>query len=223
MALGHRALTRKGEGMLTVGVTGGVACGKTTVSKIFEKEGAYLIDADQIGRELTQPGTPAWKELIRVFGKEILQENGTIHRSQLANLVFSNRRQRKRLNDLLHPRIQREMEKRAREIERKDPNAIIIFDVPLLVETGLHRKMDRVIVVTSNEPLQIRRLQKRAGLREEEARRMLASQWDIEKKVKVADFVIRNEGSLQTIRRQVKIIFQELKKLLDQPPKRRRM
>ncbi len=200
--------------MLTVGVTGGVGSGKTTVSKMFEEEGAYLIDADQIGRELIQPRSPAWKELLRVFGRTILQKNGTIDRSQLANLVFTNRRKRRLLNDILHPRIRREMMKKAREIARKDPQAIIIFDVPLLVETGFHREMDRVVVVTSKETQQIRRLKKRAGLKEEEARRILSSQWDIEKKVKVADFVIPNEGSLKQTRTCVREVFQELKNLL---------
>lgn len=200
--------------MLTVGVTGGVGSGKTTVSRMFEEEGAYLIDADQIARELIQPGSPAWKELLRVFGRTILQKDGTIDRSQLADLVFSNRRKRRLLNDILHPRIRREMEKRAREIARKDPKAIIIFDVPLLIETGFHREMDQVVVVTSKEEQQIRRLKKRAGLKEEEARRILSSQWDIEKKIKVADFVIRNEGSLERTRTRVREVFQELKKLL---------
>jgi len=200
--------------MLTVGVTGGVGSGKTTVSRMFEEEGAYLIDADQIARELIQPGSPAWKELLRVFGRTILKKNGTLDRSLLASLVFSNRRKRRLLNDILHPRIRREMEKRAREIARKDPKAIIIFDVPLLVETGFHREMDQVVVVTSKEEQQIRRLKERAGLKEEEARRILSSQWDIEKKVKVADFVIRNEGSLEQTRTRVREVFQELKKLL---------
>lgn len=201
--------------MLTVGVTGGVGSGKTTVSKMFEEEGAYLIDADQIGRELIHPGSPAWKELLRVFGRTILQKNGTIDRSQLANLVFSNRRKRRLLNNILHPRIRREMMKRAREIARKDTQAIVIFDVPLLVETGFHREMDKVVVVTSKETQQIRRLKKRAGLKEEEARRILSSQWDIEKKIKVADFVIPNEGPLKRTRTCVREVFQELKKLLD--------
>ncbi len=206
--------------MLTIGVTGGVACGKTTVSKFFEAEGAYRIDADRIARELVQPGSPAWKELIRVFGKGILEENGSVNRKQLANLVFSHPKKRRLLNYILHPRIQREMEKRARAIGKKDPNAIILFDVPLLVETGFHRKVDRVVVVTSTETQQIQRLKKRAGLSEEEARRIISSQLEAREKEKVADFVIRNEGSLEKTRRSVHRVFQELRKVLSQKRKR---
>lgn len=199
--------------MFTVGVTGGVASGKTTVSKIFEEEGAYLIDADQIARELVQPGTPVWKELIQVFGKEILQRNGTLDRKRLAEIAFSDPEKRELLNRIFHPRIKREMGRRAREIGRRDPHAIVIFDVPLLVETGFHHEVDRVVVVTSKEVQQIQRLKKRSGLSEKETRRILSSQLNMEEKIKVADFVIRNEGSIEKTRRSAKKVFQELRRI----------
>lgn len=197
--------------MFIVGVTGGVASGKTTVSKIFEEEGAYLLDADLMARELVQPSSPAWEELVEVFGEEILQEDGKIDRRRLAARVFSDSSQRRLLNGILHPRIKEEMEKRTREIERKDPEAIVVFDAPLLVETGFYREVDRVVVVVSREAQQIERQEERAGVSEEQTRWIISSQMPTEEKVKVADFVISNDGSLEETRRRAREIFQEIK------------
>lgn len=203
-----------------MGVTGGVASGKTTVSRIFEREGAYLIDADRIARELVQVHSPAWREITRTFGKDIVKKDGTIDRKRLADRAFSDSRQRRLLNGILHPRIGKEMGKRVREIKRKDPDAIVIFDVPLLVETGFHREVDKVVVVTSTEKQQIKRLRKRAGMSQEETRKVIASQMPLEEKVKVADFVIPNEGSVGETRRKAREVFRELQKAVLQ--KRRR-
>jgi dephospho-CoA kinase len=199
--------------MLIVGLTGGVASGKTAVSQILREEGAYLIDADQIARELVQPHTPTWNELIKVFGKEIFQEDGSVHRKRLAAKVFSDPAQRNLLNQILHPRIKAEMDKRVKEIGQKDPDAIVVIDAALLVELGDHREMDKVIVVTSTEKQQIERLKKRDGVDQEEAQRVLSSQMPLEEKMKVADFVIRNEGSFEETKRRVKEVFQELKRI----------
>lgn len=202
-----------------VGLTGGVASGKSVVSQILKEEGAYLIDADQIARELVQPRTPTWKELIRVFGKEILQKDGSIHRKRLAAKVFSNPEQRDQLNRILHPRIKKEMGRRVKAIGQKDPEAIVVIDAPLLIETGDHREMDRVIVVLSTEEQQIERLKERQGMDQEEARRIIAAQIATEEKLKVAHFVIRNEGSLEETVRRAREVFQELKRLALQKEK----
>lgn len=206
--------------MLIVGLTGGVASGKSVVSRILKEEGAYLIDADQIARELVQPRTSAWEELVKVFGKEILQKNGSIHRKQLAAKVFSDPTQRDLLNRTLHPRIKEEMGRRLKAIGQKDPEAIVVIDAPLLVETGDHREMDKVIVVISTEAQQIARLREREGMDQEEARRIMASQMATEEKVKVADFVIRNEGSLEETERRAREVFQELKRIALQDKRR---
>jgi dephospho-CoA kinase len=206
--------------MLIVGLTGGVASGKSVVSRILKEEGAYLIDADQIARELVQPRTSAWEELVKVFGKEILQKDGSIHRKQLAAKVFSDPTQRDLLNRTLHPRIKEEMGRRLKAIGQKDPEAIVVIDAPLLVETGDHREMDKVIVVISTEAQQIARLREREGMDQEEARRIMASQMATEEKVKVADFVIRNEGSLEETERRAREVFQELKRIALQDKRR---
>jgi dephospho-CoA kinase len=206
--------------MLIVGLTGGVASGKSVVSRILKEEGAYLIDADQIARELVQPRTSTWEELVKVFGKEILQKDGSIHRKKLAAKVFSDPKQRDLLNRTLHPRIKEEMGRRLKAIGQKDPEAIVVIDAPLLVETGDHREMDKVIVVISTEAQQIARLREREGMDQEEARRIMASQIATEEKVKVADFVIRNEGSLEETERRAREVFQELKRIAFQDKRR---
>ena len=207
--------------MLIVGLTGGVASGKTAVSQVLREEDAYIIDADQIARELVQPDKPAWNELIRAFGKEILQEDGSIHRRKLADKVFTEPQQRKVLNQILHPRIEEEMDRRIKEIGQKDPEAIVVIDAPLLVELGMHRKVDRLIVVTSTQMQQLERLKERDGRSPEEALRVFSSQMPVEEKVKLADFVIRNEGSLEETKKRAKEVFKELKRVMLQKNKGR--
>jgi dephospho-CoA kinase len=199
--------------MLIIGLTGGVASGKSIISKVLKEEGAYLIDTDQIARELVEPETPTWKELVRVFGKEILQEDGSIHRKKLASKVFSDPEQKSLLDQIIHPRIKEEIDRHLERIARKDPEAIVIIDAPLLVEIGNHREMDKVIVVTSTEKQQIERLREREGINQKGAQRIIASQMPTQEKVKVADFVIQNEGSLEEVERKAKEVFQELKRV----------
>jgi len=200
--------------MLIVGLTGGVASGKTAASQALKEEGAYIIDADQIARELVQPHQPAWNELIRAFGKEILQEDGSLHRKKLADKVFADPKQRKRLNQILHPRIKEEMDRRTKEIGQKDPEAIVVIDAPLLVELGDHHEMDKLIVVTSTQTQQIERLKDRDGISPEEALRILSSQMPLGEKIKLADFVIGNEGSLGETKKRAREVFKELKKVM---------
>ncbi len=181
--------------MLIVGLTGGVASGKSVVSQVWKEEGAYLIDADRIARELVQPRTPAWKALVKAFGKEILQEDGSIHRKKLATRVFSNPVERDLLNRILHPRIKREIDRRIKGIGQKGPKAIVVIDAALLVETGYYRDVDKVVVVTSTKKQQIERLRRRDQMDQEMARGIIDSQISGEERIKVADIIIRNEGS----------------------------
>jgi len=197
-----------------------VASGKTAASQVLKEEGAYVIDVDQIARELVQPHQPAWNELIRAFGKEILQEDGSLHRKKLADKVFADPKQRKRLNQILHPRIKEEMDRRTKEIGQKDPEAIVVIDAPLLVELGDHHEMDKLIVVNSTQTQQIERLKDRDGISPEEALRILSSQMPLGEKVKLADFVIGNEGSLEETKKRAREVFKELKKVLLQKKKR---
>jgi dephospho-CoA kinase len=206
--------------MLIVGLTGGVASGKTAVSQVLKEEGAYIIDADQIARELVLPHKPAWSELIRAFGQEILQEDGSIQRKKLADKVFADPKQRKLLNQILHPRIKEEMDRRAKEIGEKYPEAIVVIDAPLIIELGDHRKMDKLIVVTSTQTQQIERLKDRDGTNPEEALRIVSSQMPLKEKLKFADYLIRNEGSMEETKKRAREVYQELKKVALQKKRR---
>jgi len=199
--------------MLIVGLTGGVASGKSVVSQVWKEEGAHLIDADRIARELVQPRTPAWKALVKAFGKDILQEDGSIHRKKLATRVFSNPVERELLNRILHPRIKREIDRRIKGIGQKGPKAIVVIDAALLVETGYYRDVDKVVVVTSTKKQQIERLRRREQMAQETARGIIDSQIRGEKRIKVADIIIRNEGSLEEIEKKAKGVLQKLKRM----------
>jgi dephospho-CoA kinase len=200
--------------MLIVGLTGGVASGKSAVSQVWEGGGAYLIDADRIARELVQPGQPAWKALIKAFGKDILQEDGSLHRKKLAARVFTDPVQRGIINQILHPRVKREINRRIKEIGQKDPEAIVVVDAALLVETGYYREVDKVVVVTSTREQQMERLKRREGIDQEKAQGIIESQISAKERIKVADIIIRNEGPLEQTERKAKEIFQELKRMV---------
>ena len=198
--------------MLIVGLTGGVASGKSLVSQVWKEEGAVLIDADRIARELVQPRAPSWKALVKAFGKEILQEDGSIHRKKLATRVFSNPVEKDLLNRILHPRIKREINRRIKGIGQKGPKAIVVIDAALLVETGYYLNVDKVVVVTSTKKQQIERLRRRDQMDQEMARGIIDSQISGEERIKVADIIIRNEGSRMQTERKAKEVFEELKK-----------
>ena len=198
--------------MLIVGLTGGVASGKSLVSQVWREEGAYLIDADRIARELVQPRAPAWKALVKAFGKEILQEDGSIHRKKLANRAFSNPVEKDLVNRIFHPRITREINRRIKEIAQKSPRAIVVIDAALLVETGYYRNVDKVVVVTSTKKQQIERLRRRDQMDQEMAQGIIDSQIGGEERIKVADIIIRNEGSRKETERKAEEVFQELKR-----------
>jgi len=199
--------------MLVVGLTGGVASGKTAVSQVLREEGATILDADLIARELVEPHRPAWEELKRAFGDEVLNPDGSVQRKKLAAQIFSHPEKREVLNAILHPRIRDEINARLRVIREKDPGAIVVIDAALLVESGDYQGMDGVIVVSASETQQVERLREREGLNEDAARQILASQISAEERLRVADFVIRNEGSLEDTRRRAKEVFQALKKM----------
>ena len=196
--------------MVTIGLTGGIASGKSTVSREFEKLGAVIVDADQIARSLSHPHKPLWRKIIEYFGKEIQKEDLTIDRFKLGQKVFAGEAEREALNKMIHPEIKKEIDRRRREIGKADPNAMVLVDAPLLIETGTFREMDRIIVVSASKRNQIRRLMDRGGLSVEEAKRWIRAQMPLREKLKYADYVINTNGSLEEVRKQVKRIHGEL-------------
>lgn len=199
--------------MILIGLTGGVASGKSTVAKMFKQCGAIVIDADGLAREVVQPGKPAWRDIVRHFGTSILNTDRTINRQALGSIVFSRPTQRRVLERLIHPRVAREQQRLTREATRNDPNAVVLYDVPLLFEAGIDKRVEKTIVVAADQSTQIARLKKRNGLTRAEALRRIHSQIPLAKKIRQADIVI--DGTLpRTVgRKQVRDVFKVLSKL----------
>ncbi len=196
--------------MIIAGLTGSIASGKSTVSEMFQKLGAYLIDYDVLAREIVEPQAKAWQGIVDEFGSKILNEDLTLNREKLGQIVFDNPEKLEKLNQLTHPAVFEVASERVKEIEKTDSAAIIIKDVPLLIETGIHKTVDKVIVVSATKENRLRRLMDR-GFSHEEAEKRIASQLPIREKVKHADFVIHNDGSIGETQKQVTEIFGSLK------------
>jgi dephospho-CoA kinase len=199
--------------MFVVGLTGGIASGKSVVSEILRKLGAQVIDADEISREVMVPHTKCWKEVVTSYGSEILREDLTIDREKLANSVFNNTEQLDKLNRIVHPEIMKRIDERLREIRLKYPQAIVIVDAALLVETGAYKSYDKLILVYVSEEMQLKRLINRDGMSQEEAKNRIILQLPLSEKVKVADYIIENEGSLVRTRENAEKVFKELSSL----------
>jgi len=197
--------------MLNVGLTGGIACGKSTVARMLAEKGAVLIDFDEMAHAVEDPGGPVWQEIIRHFGEEILHEDRTIDRRKLGETVFADREKRELLNRLVHPAIFEEWQRRLAEIRARRADAIVVSDIPLLIEAGMKGMVDLVLLVYITPEEQIRRVMVRDGFSREEAERRLAAQMPIDEKLCWADIVIRNDGSLENTRRAVDEIWEELK------------
>lgn len=183
----------RSEPMLVV-LTGGVASGKTTVSDRLAHSGAPVIDTDVIAREVVSPGSPGLDRIVETFGADILDESGSLDRRSLREQVFARPRQRRRLERILHPLIEKEAR---RQIARFQSADYVVLVVPLLVESGLFEDADRVVVVDVPESLQIRRLLARDGVEREKAEAMLAAQASRAERLAVADEVIENTGTLE--------------------------
>ncbi|MFZ3063739.1 MAG: dephospho-CoA kinase [Nitrospirota bacterium] len=193
--------------MILVGLTGGIASGKSAASKIFKKLGAYIIDADVLAREVVEPLKPAWRDIVKNFGKEILNKDNSINRQKLAEIVFNNKKKRELLNSIVHPRVFKRAKKIEKEIAKKDPKAVIIFDAALLIESGYYKKMDKNIVVYADKDVQVKRLMKRDGLTKDEAKKRIKSQMPLREKVRFADYIIDGNKVLNIVKKQAKAVI----------------
>lgn len=195
--------------MIVVGLTGSIASGKSTVSGMFVELGAYLIDYDVLAREVVEPGQKAWEGIVDQFGEEVLNSDSTLNRERLGKIVFDNPEKLKKLNQITHPAVFEEADNRVKEIEKTHADALIIKDVPLLIETGIHDTVGKVIVVSAPRETRLKRLMER-GFTQEESLKRIDSQMPISEKEKYADFVIHNDGSLVYTREQVEQIYSQL-------------
>ncbi len=197
--------------MLKVGLTGGIASGKSTVSETFARLGAKVLDADEVAREVVLPGKPAWTKLRQAFAQEFFHSDGRVKRSKLRKLVFADSDKLSQLNTIVHPEVMKEINRRSEQLFTTVQDAVFLVDVPLLLEVGMAHRFDKVVVVYVSESVQIKRLMQRDGISIEEARQALSAQMPLSKKVKQADYVIDNSGTLEETQAQVDKVWQELR------------
>jgi dephospho-CoA kinase len=205
--------------LLKVGLTGGIASGKTVVADMFSTLGAHMIQADRIAHDLMQPGQPVFDEVVRHFGSDILDSNGAINRSRLAEAAFSSTEGKpsriQELNQIVHPHVIRKQEQWMDDLAQSDPQAVAIVEAALILEAGAGSRFDRIVVVTCRPEQRIERWAKRMKIDAETARRevtrRMAAQLPDEAKIKAADYVIDNSGSLDATKAQVEVVSWKLK------------
>jgi dephospho-CoA kinase len=203
--------SRKSARARVIGLTGGIATGKSTASRFFQEAGVPVVDADRLARQVVEPGRPAWEEIRREFGDAVFRADGTLDREALAEIVFRDPAARARLNGIVHPRVAEEAALEMHRLLDADPEGLVVYDVPLLFETGGEDRFELVAVVYAPRDEQIRRLRERDGLSREAAERRLDSQLDIEEKARRADVVLDNRGSREQLRAQVMELIRNAK------------
>ncbi|MBB3129162.1 dephospho-CoA kinase [Paenibacillus rhizosphaerae] len=188
---------------MNIGLTGGIATGKSTVSALLVSKGALLVDADVIAREVMLPGHPVLAAAVEHFGQAILLPDGTLDRRRLGDIVFHDPAERKALNEITHPAIRQEIREQMQTFEREHPDRLVVVDIPLLFESGLEAMFEQVLLVYAPFEVQVERLMERNRLTRDEAVARIRSQMDIEEKKKRADAVIDNSGQPSETERQV--------------------
>jgi dephospho-CoA kinase len=195
---------------LLVGLTGGIATGKSTVSEMLRQLGCQIIDADLLARDVVEPGQPALAEIVAEFGPEVVTAGGALDRKKLGAIVFTNPERRRRLEAITHPAIRALFMARLDALAEKGFAGIVIFDAAVMIESGNYKNMDRLVVVVTDEATQMARLRGRDGTDDAEGRRKIASQMPLAEKAKLADYVIDNSGSREATAEQVRRVFATL-------------
>ncbi|MDH5670830.1 MAG: dephospho-CoA kinase [Myxococcales bacterium] len=193
----------------TIGLTGGIASGKSCVAAVLIECGVGLVDADRVAREVVEPGTEGLAEIVATFGAEVLTADGQLDRTRLGEIVFDDEPARRQLQAITHARIGQRSATLMAEFQQSDC-PYVVYDAPLLVEVGAHRAMAAVIVVAAPPELQVARVQARDGLSETEARKRIAAQFPLEKKLEIADYVIENTTTLEALRARTLEVHDEI-------------
>ena len=192
-----------------MGLTGGIASGKSTVAAILRRLGAEIINADELAREVVEPGREAWQEIVATFGSGILQEDQAIDRRKLRDVIFNDPQARKKLETIIHPRVRTLAEEKIRACEAAG-SALVVYEVPLLFEALIHHWIRPVILVACDLETQKSRLKERDRLSDAEAQRHIEAQMSLEEKRKLADYTIENNGTLADLEAQVKAIVEKI-------------
>ena len=200
---------------LCFGLTGGVACGKSTVARYFQDLGAYIIDADVLGHEVIEPGGTAYQEILERFGRDILDSGGRIDRKKLGFQVFSKPPRLQRLNAITHPRIIARVQELAAEQHRRNPSAVVILDAPLIFESGIEGALRKVLVAWCRPEQQMERLLAKTDISRQEAEQRIRAQMPVEEKRRRADYLIDCSGTLEQTRTQAETIYPELRRILE--------
>jgi dephospho-CoA kinase len=193
-----------------VGLTGGIASGKSTVAKILESLGAAIVNADALSREVVEPGREAWQEIVVAFGAEVLQPDQGLDRQKLRTIIFNNPAARRKIESIIHPRVRALAEQRIREHTATGFD-VVVYEVPLLFEGNLHEWLRPVILVACDVDTQLQRLQQRDGLDQAQAQKHIDAQMSLAEKRRLADYVIENNGTLDELKRQVEAVLEEIK------------
>ena len=198
---------------LLAGLTGGMGSGKTTVGKLFQSLGAYVLDADEISRSLVDFGKPAWQEIVDLLGNGIIKDDQTLDRRKIADIIFNDFGKKKALEAILHPRVMEEEQAIFKDILNDDPSALVIIDAALLIESENYRKVDKVIVIACDEETQLRRIMSKNTFSREDAQRRLQQQMPLQEKIKFADYVLHNDSGLSELEEKVEALYHQLKQL----------
>jgi dephospho-CoA kinase len=205
---------------LSFGLTGGIACGKSTVARYFQDLGAHTIDADRVGHELIEPGHAAYEEIVERFGKEILDSGGRIDRKKLGPKVFADPQQLRVLNAILHPRIAAHMRELAAEYQRANPRSVVIIDAPLIFESGMEGTLRKVMVAWCRPEQQLERLMAKRGISREEAEQRIKAQMPLDEKCRRADYIIDCSGTIEESREQAQALYPELRRIAEESTSR---
>lgn len=196
--------------MLLIGLTGGLGSGKSTALRVFRRLGARVIDADILARRAVDPGQPAWRDIKERFGKQVFYKNGRLNRKRLSRLVFKDKKALKELTAIIHPRV-KEMEFRLiAELKKRAPNAVVVVDAPMMIEAGFHRTKDCLVVMQTTVQNQLKRAVKKGGLSRKQARARIDAQMPTAKKVRYADYIIENNGTVRECRKTAAAVYRQI-------------
>jgi dephospho-CoA kinase len=205
-------MTDSARRFLLVGLTGGIATGKSTVSRMLRDLGCVIVDADVLAREVVEPGAPAFREIVTEFGPDVVQPDGTLDRKRLGAVVFADAARRRRLEAITHPAIRASFATRLQSLVEQGFAGIVVFDAAVMIESGNYKNMDRLVVVATDPETQRIRLMARDGIGAEDAARRVASQMPLAEKVKLADYVIDNSGDRAATAARVREVYGTLQR-----------
>jgi dephospho-CoA kinase len=198
--------------VIVAGLTGGFGSGKSTALRVFRKMGAFVIDADRLARDVVKPGQPAWREIKTRFGEKVFYRNNRLNRKRLAGIVFRDRKALKELNAIIHPRVLEEEKRLTREYQKKHKNGVVVVDAPMMIESGSHKWKDVLIVMNTSRENQTARLLKTGRWKKAEIEKRISAQLPLPKKLKLADYVIDNNGTLAECRKNAECVFRKILK-----------